>query len=35
MAYDKGLEARIDEIVDGWEGYEKKRMFADLLSAVR
>ncbi len=27
MAYDTGLEARIDEIVDDWEGYEKKKMF--------
>ena len=30
MAYDEGLEARIDEIVDGWEEYEKKRMFGGI-----
>jgi hypothetical protein len=30
MAYDAGLEARIDEVVDGWEGYEKKKMFGGI-----
>jgi hypothetical protein len=30
MAYDEGLEARIDEIVDGWADYEKKRMFGGI-----
>jgi hypothetical protein len=30
MAYDTGLEARIDEIVDEREGYEKKRMFGGI-----
>jgi hypothetical protein len=27
MAYDEGLEARMDEIMEEWERYEKKRMF--------
>jgi hypothetical protein len=30
MAYDKGLEARIDEILEGWENYEKKKMFGGI-----
>jgi hypothetical protein len=30
VAYDQGLEARIDEIVDGWEDYEKKKMFGGI-----
>ena len=30
MAYDEGLEARIDEVIDGWEGYEKKKMFGGI-----
>jgi TfoX/Sxy family transcriptional regulator of competence genes len=30
MAYDEGLEARIDEITDGWENYEKKKMFGGI-----
>jgi TfoX/Sxy family transcriptional regulator of competence genes len=30
MAYDEGLEARIDEITEGWENYEKKRMFGGI-----
>jgi len=30
MAYDEGLEARIDEIMEGWERYEKKRMFGGI-----
>jgi hypothetical protein len=30
MAYDQGLEARIDEIVEGWENYEKKKMFGGI-----
>jgi hypothetical protein len=30
MAYDEGLEARIDEIVDGWQDYEKKKMFGGI-----
>ncbi len=30
MAYDEGLEARIDEIMEGWEEYEKKKMFGGI-----
>ena len=30
MAYDKGLEARIDEMLEGWERYEKKKMFGGI-----
>jgi hypothetical protein len=30
MAYDEGTEARIDEIMEEWEGYEKKRMFGGI-----
>ena len=30
MAYDKGTEARIDEIMEGWGRYEKKRMFGGI-----
>jgi len=30
MAYDKGLEARIDEIIEEWKEYEKKRMFGGI-----
>jgi len=30
MAYDKGMEARIDEIMEGWGRYEKKRMFGGI-----
>lgn len=30
MAYDEGLEARIDEIVDNREDYEKKKMFGGI-----
>jgi TfoX/Sxy family transcriptional regulator of competence genes len=30
MAYDKGLEVRIDEITEGWEHYEKKKMFGGI-----
>ncbi len=30
MAYDEGLEARIDEITDEWESYEKKKMFGGI-----
>ena len=30
MAYDEGLEARIDELMDGWDGYEKKKMFGGI-----
>jgi TfoX/Sxy family transcriptional regulator of competence genes len=30
MAYDEGMEARIDEIMEGWERYEKKRMFGGI-----
>jgi hypothetical protein len=30
MAYDEGLEARIEELMDGWEDYEKKRMFGGI-----
>lgn len=30
MAYDEGLEARIDEITEDWEYYEKKRMFGGI-----
>jgi len=30
MAYDEGLEARIDELMDKWEGYEKRRMFGGI-----
>ena len=30
MAYDKGLEARVDEIMEGWESYEKKKMFGGI-----
>ncbi len=30
MAYDEGLETRIDEIIDGRKGYEKKKMFGGI-----
>ncbi len=30
MAYDEGTEARIDEIMEDWESYEKKRMFGGI-----
>ena len=30
MAYDEGMEARIDEIMEEWEHYEKKRMFGGI-----
>ncbi len=30
MPYDTGLEARIDDVVDGWEGYEKRKMFGGI-----
>lgn len=30
MAYDEGFEARIDEITDEWESYEKKKMFGGI-----
>ncbi len=30
MAYDEGLEARIDEIADEWQGYEKKKLFGGM-----
>jgi hypothetical protein len=30
MAYDMGLEARIDEMIEDWDGYEKKKMFGGI-----
>ena len=30
MSYDTGLEARIDEVVDEWDRYEKKKMFGGI-----
>jgi len=30
MAYDEGLEARIDELIEGWDSYEKKKMFGGI-----
>jgi hypothetical protein len=30
MAYDEGMETRIDEIMEEWEHYEKKRMFGGI-----
>jgi hypothetical protein len=30
MAYDQGLEARIDEILEGLEEYEKKKLFGGI-----
>ncbi len=30
MAYDEGTEARIDELVEDWVDYEKKRMFGGI-----
>jgi hypothetical protein len=30
MAYDEGLEARIDELMEEREGYEKKKMFGGI-----
>jgi hypothetical protein len=30
MAYDEGLEARIDEIIEEWDGYDKKKMFGGI-----
>ncbi len=30
MAYDEGLEARIDEMTDEWQGHEKKKLFGGI-----
>ena len=30
MAYDEGMEARIDEMMEEWEHYEKKRVFGGI-----
>lgn len=30
MAYDEGTEARIDEAMEDWPNYEKKRMFGGI-----
>ena len=30
MPYDPGLEARIDELCDDWDGFAKKKMFGGI-----
>lgn len=30
MSYDPGLEARVDELCDDWDGFRKKKMFGGI-----